>query len=496
MGADRNRIPFLRRRPSPWARSRLRLALLFGGVVGAVALLIVVLLAIAVERMIVRHETTELARLAADWIDRRRETGGQPTFDVRTEATDYGALRHHFYLWTDRLPLRDAPEAAGSEGSRAANDRRPEFGAGSPAAPEPTAPSAGGADVAWVLRTVPATPTAGQLLWLLYPTAERPQAVYAALAVPAFGGWLIVGEETSDYYFLLRELKGRAGGLALVALLLSAVVGSVLAGLALRPLLDARERERRFTADAAHELRTPLAVIGAVLEVLEEIRPDWPPFYQDVFRDLGDEVARLQRTADGLLWLARRETEAPREKRPVDLRTLAREAIRRFRPLAEARGLELVFREKVRETASAPDAARPAVSPAGGAWVLGDRDDLMRLFGNLLDNAIKYTPAPGRIDVDLAETAEAVVLTVRDTGPGMDGETLERLFDRFYRGTSAGSGSGLGMNIVRAIVQDHGGTIDVDSAPGQGTRILVRLPRADPAPAPSRPAPGESGERS
>ncbi|QZA32255.1 HAMP domain-containing sensor histidine kinase [Hydrogenibacillus sp. N12] len=485
MGADRNRLPFLGRRPSPWARSRLRLALLFGGVVGAVALLLVVLLTIAVERMIVRHETTELARLAADWIDRRRETGGQPTFDVRTEATDYGALRHHFYLWTDRLPPRDMPEPAGTEGSRAANDRRPEFGVGSPAALEPTAPLAGAATAAWVLRTVPETPTAGQLLWLLYPTSERPQAVYAALAVPAFGGWLIVGEETSDYYFLLRELKGRAGGLALVALLLSAVVGYVLAGLALRPLLDARERERRFTANAAHELRTPLSVIGAALEVLEEIRPDWPPFYQDVFRDLGDEVTRLQRTADGLLWLARRETEAPREKRPVDLRTLARDAVRRFRPLAEARGLELVFHEKARETTREP-ATASADPPASGAWVLGDRDDLMRLFGNLLDNAIKYTPAPGRIDVDLAETAEAVVLTVADTGPGMDAETVERLFDRFYRGSAAGSGSGLGMNIVRAIVEDHGGAIDVDSAPGQGTRILVRLPRAEPAPDPSR----------
>jgi two-component system OmpR family sensor kinase len=225
-------------------------------------------------------------------------------------------------------------------------------------------------------------------------------------------------------------------------------------------LRAALDRERAFLADAAHELRTPLTALDlqaqAVVDAREEDR-------EGALRDLRAGVARVARLVEQLLAIAREQHGTGAVPEPLDLDELVRRTVADFVPLAEAAGIDL------------------GIESAEAVRVIGDADALRRLLGNLLDNAVRYTPADGRVDVVVGREAGAparAVVTVTDTGPGIPAEERERVFDRFHRvpGTT-GTGSGLGLALARSIAGRHGGEVLLQDGPGgRGLRAVLRLP--------------------
>jgi heavy metal sensor kinase len=221
---------------------------------------------------------------------------------------------------------------------------------------------------------------------------------------------------------------------------------------------EAFQRERRFSNDAAHELRTPLAAMQSILSVIAEQRRT-PAEYEAALADLAEETDKLRALTDDLLRLARAEASEPLWE-PVDLAELVPEVVDSLRPLTDA------------------DRARLTCLTEGDASVVGDTDALIRLLVNLLDNAIKHTPA-GSIAVTVRGLPDEVRIAVTDTGDGIAAEHLPHVFDRFYRAEESRTtaGTGLGLAICREIVHTHGGDIEVTSEPGAGSTFTVRLSR-------------------
>jgi heavy metal sensor kinase len=218
---------------------------------------------------------------------------------------------------------------------------------------------------------------------------------------------------------------------------------------------------RRFTADASHELRTPLTAIRTEAEVA--LAQAVLPAEQHLLGSILEECERLTRLTDQLLTLSREDARlAPPVREPVDLAALVGGVVEIMRPLAEAGGIQL------------------GVECGGRVTVHGDEGRLRQVFFNLLDNATKYTPSGGQVDVRVEQRGQEAIATVRDTGAGIPAEHLPHVFDRFYRVDRARSreqgGTGLGLSISRSIVTAHGGRIELESAPGKGTTCTVRLP--------------------
>jgi heavy metal sensor kinase len=221
---------------------------------------------------------------------------------------------------------------------------------------------------------------------------------------------------------------------------------------------------QRFTADAAHELRTPLAVLRSEAEVALRA-PRSGEEYRQVLRSQLEEIDRLTRLADQLLFLCREdagEPSAPAAAVRVD--ALLQNVGDQLQASAKGKGLSL-------QVEQVPDCS-----------VEIDADRLRRLFVNLLDNAIKYTPGGGQVRVTGRRDNGTVEITVQDTGPGITTEHLPHLFERFYRVDPARrrvDGTGLGLPICRSIVERQRGTIRVESDPGNGTTVCVALPVSD-----------------
>jgi heavy metal sensor kinase len=220
---------------------------------------------------------------------------------------------------------------------------------------------------------------------------------------------------------------------------------------------------RRFTADAAHELRTPLAVMRSAAEVALR-SPREAQEYRRVLDELLEEIERLTRLAEQLLFLSRGDAGlVPLVRQPVRLDELIPEVADDMGIVAAQKGQMITV-------------DLPPPCP-----VAGDVDQLRRLLFNLLDNAVKYTPAGGAIAVRSQCLGEHVRVVVADTGKGIAAEHLPHLFDRFYRvdparGRETTDGIGLGLAICRSIVEAHGGTIDVTSTFGRGTEVSFTLP--------------------
>jgi len=226
-------------------------------------------------------------------------------------------------------------------------------------------------------------------------------------------------------------------------------------------LETAFESLRRFTADAAHELRAPLTLIRTEAEVTLR-RPRSAEEYQASLQTVLAEAERLARMADQLLTLARAEAGAlvtPVTR--VELAALLEETVRLWQPLALARSVNLTSR------------AEAAVE------VLGDADLLRRLLDNLIDNALRHSPPGGQVDVACRVVDLAVEVTVTDSGPGIPVEARASIFERFSRidqsRTPPTGGAGLGLALCAAIAQLHHGSIHLDQAPGHGARFVVRL---------------------
>jgi two-component system OmpR family sensor kinase len=230
-------------------------------------------------------------------------------------------------------------------------------------------------------------------------------------------------------------------------------------------------RQREFVADASHELRTPLTSVLANLELLAE-QVDGEDAQAAVASALRSSQ-RMRRLVADLLLLARYDRNPPTAAvphRPVDLAQVLVEVAAELEPLA-ARGahhLTIAAHEQL---------------VVGGA-----RDELHRLALNLIENALRHTPAGTHVHASLARAGDDVVLSVEDDGPGISEELRPRLFERFVRGRGdGGGGSGLGLSIVRAVAISHGGTVAIERAGAGGARFVVRLPAA-PVAAPAAPA--------
>jgi two-component system phosphate regulon sensor histidine kinase PhoR len=233
--------------------------------------------------------------------------------------------------------------------------------------------------------------------------------------------------------------------------------------LVLRDVTEARRVEamrRDFVANASHELKTPVASIQAAAETVGRALEEDPAAAARFASQLHQEAVRLSRIVSDLLDLSRLETERPKLE-PIRLDLLLREEVDRHRDRAGRVGIELSVH------------AEPAM-------IRGSAKDLALLIGNLLDNAVQYTPAGGRVDVEVGVKKEGTFLEVRDTGIGIPARDLPRIFERFYRVDPARSrqtgGTGLGLSIAKHVVEQHGGRIAAKSALGGGSTFRVILP--------------------
>ena len=218
--------------------------------------------------------------------------------------------------------------------------------------------------------------------------------------------------------------------------------------------------QARFVSDASHELRAPITVIQANLELLEH-QPAMSPLERDAaVREGHAEAARLGRLVANLLVLARADVGVPMRHAPVDLDRIVMDVLGEARHLAPHQRIAIVTLEPV--------------------VVTGEADRLHQLVLNLAENAIKYTPDDGRITVALRRVGAVAEIEVRDTGIGIAADDLPRVFDRFYRADPARTrdvcGTGLGLSIALWIARQHGGDIVLASEPGHGTVATVRLP--------------------
>jgi two-component system OmpR family sensor kinase len=241
------------------------------------------------------------------------------------------------------------------------------------------------------------------------------------------------------------------------------------------PIEQARQRQMDFTANASHELRTPLAVIQAQtsLALSQPRDEDW---YQRAFTRVNQESQRMRHLVDELLWLARFEA-MPRSGKaePVDVGVMAQQAVDRFAAVAEDRQQRLTVRL----------AGNSHVIAASPEW-------LDHLVGVLIDNACKYTPAQGAIDVRVAAEGSRIKLVVDDSGPGIPPDQRGAIFDRFRRATDQPGGAGLGLAIADAVVRATNGRWEVGTSPAGGASMAVTWPRLLARPAGTRAATPEA----
>lgn len=229
-----------------------------------------------------------------------------------------------------------------------------------------------------------------------------------------------------------------------------------------------RDRSRAFVADVSHELRTPIAALRTFNELLQDGAADDPATREEFLEQSRHQIERLDWLAMNLLDQSKLDSGlVSLDLRTDDLRAVVESAIQQAQPVADRKGIELV--------GHLPDAA---------VRLPHDPPRIGQVLANLVGNAIKFTPAGGRVDVEVVATATGARLTVSDTGVGIPAEEMPHVFDRFWRGARRpelrASGSGLGLSIVRSIVDMHEGTINITSTPDVGTRVTVDLPREVP----------------
>jgi signal transduction histidine kinase len=237
-----------------------------------------------------------------------------------------------------------------------------------------------------------------------------------------------------------------------------------LSGLAMQPIYQSYQQMQQFTADAAHELRTPLAVTRIAVEsALDAAKIE--PEARNNLEIAQRQVRNLTRLAEDLLWLSRLEAkQLPLQFQPCCLNDLVSDLEEELAPLAMAHSIDLRLKILVKQP----------------IYVIGDSDRLYRSIANLIHNAIQYTPVDGVVTIGLESADRHAIVTIQDNGIGICPEHLPHIFDRFYRVQADRSrntgGTGLGLAIVRAIVQAHHGNIQVDSQLDLGSKFTVNLP--------------------
>jgi two-component system phosphate regulon sensor histidine kinase PhoR len=239
----------------------------------------------------------------------------------------------------------------------------------------------------------------------------------------------------------------------------------------LTPLRRVEEMRADFVANASHELRTPLAALLGFVETLQGPAKDDPAAREKFLAIMQAQATRMARLIDDLLSLSRIELNAHlKPATPVELSSIVRQVVDGLQTLARDRGVEIAV-----------------TLPAEPFTALGDRDELIRALENLVENALKYGGSGKRVEVALARAGTQAHLTVRDYGPGIPPEHLPRLTERFYRvdvtDSRAQGGTGLGLALVKHILNRHGGRLFIESTPGAGATFSMHLPLSTRIPA-------------
>lgn len=259
----------------------------------------------------------------------------------------------------------------------------------------------------------------------------------------------------------LQKLDWGLGSGIVMALILSSLGGIWLTRQAMQPIEESFQRLKQFTADASHELRSPLMAIKSNVSVALKYPEGMRSTDAEKFEAITSATNQMTQLTEDLLLLARTDKVVTPEQQPVNLTQLLEQLIELYQPQAQIKQITL------------------QAHLAQSAFVLGDVSQLRRLFTNLIVNALNYTTAGG-IEVKLSRVGQSLVVDVNDTGIGIAPEDLVRVFDRFWRADQSRShwdgGSGLGLAIARSIAQSHGGTISVSSQIGIGSCFAVRLP--------------------
>jgi two-component system, OmpR family, sensor kinase len=286
--------------------------------------------------------------------------------------------------------------------------------------------------------------------WLIQRRGLRPLERMAATAGTITAGELHTRVEPADQ----RSEVGQLG------MALNTMLGRLED--AFRQQEATEQRLRQFLADASHELRTPLTSIQGYAELFRLGADRDETDLAVTLRRIEQDARRMRKLVDDLLLLARLDQTRPAEREPVDVAVLAAEACSDSVAVDPGRQVTL-------------DAPQPVV-------VQGDRTHLRQAVDNLVTNAVRHTPAGTPIEVAARIDAGRAVVTVRDHGPGLDGEALAHVFDRFWQADSARSdaGAGLGLSIVAGIAAEHGGTVQAANADGGGAVFTLDLPLGPP----------------
>ncbi len=355
----------------------------------------------------------------------------------------------------------------------------------------------------------------GRDTWLTLtdPTGERtPMRIYASsFAVRDQPFVVLVSDSMAGERDLFRRVRYGAGLVIVIVVIIASVTGGLIAYRGLRSLADVAEQaskmdadtldsrihsgarrdevgrltnalndllnrleksfsqQRRLMADASHELRTPLTILRGEAELALSRTDRSIEEYRDALSMIEGEARRLSRIVEDLFTMARAEAgQYQLIPQPIALEELAGDSVRSLRSVASTRGIALSC-ETVEEHR-----------------VMGDPDLLHRLVINLLDNALKFTPAGGQVTVDLSRLQGRIALTVRDTGPGIPEESRSQIFEPFFRGdpsrsrdaSAGGEGAGLGLSIALWIARVHGGSLEITSTGPEGTVVTLTLPAA------------------
>ena len=283
-------------------------------------------------------------------------------------------------------------------------------------------------------------------------------------------GYLQVGRSLPEYELYVNNLRSifLIGWLAAIIILI--IMSWWLAGRAMQPIHQSYQLLQQFTADAAHELRTPLAAIRATVESTLMMSTITDIEARETLQTIGRQNWRLSNLVADLLMLCRMDRQlsitssAPITKEQVSIANLIQDIAEDFASLAIKSKIKLVTQ----------------ISSSEPFMIKGNYEELYRLVSNLVANALQYTPAGGQVRLILARRAKYTLLQIKDTGIGISKKDLNKIFARFYRVNIDRSrhtgGSGLGLSIAQAIAQAHQGTIQVKSQLGQGSTFTIILP--------------------
>ncbi len=275
-------------------------------------------------------------------------------------------------------------------------------------------------------------------------------------------GYLRVSQSLDELHETFRKLDiGLAGGAA-IALILVGMGGIFLSRQAMQPIEKSFDRLQQFTADASHELRSPLMAIKASSQVALRYPEGMRPSDAEEFKSIVRSAERMSRLTEDLLLLARMDKKLKVTWESINLTELLQHLVKQFQAQALEKNLTLICQSNI------------------DLMIKGNSEQILRLFTNLVENAIHYTPSGGKITVSVNSISQWIDVSIQDTGIGIAPEQIEKIFDRFWRADTSRSqwtgGSGLGLAIAQSIAESHGGKIKVTSQLEVGSCFTVRLP--------------------